>query len=364
MRGNGAAVTVVRQSHAWTQAELARTARVSQGYISKIENGQLDLEGEQLAHLAEVLEVPSELLAIREPGLGTGVSCVHHRRRRSRLTATASKRIEGLTHLISLTVTRLIEELPGGPELKLPELPVGDYRPAEAARQVRAMGGLADEPIDDIIRFVEWLGVVVLRRDLGTDAQDGVSLNLPGRRPVIVVNTALPGDRQRLSVAHELGHLVLHGWQVATGEDSVEQEAFEFAGELIAPRAAIRDNLAGLTRRDFRRLLDLKITWGMSMAALIQQGLRLGVIDEQLHRTLRISLNQLGWAKVEPGTVAEETPHLMTKVVDTHLDTLSRTRDKVASTALMLPGPFTRHYLSHRADNKSGHQEGSNGDLG
>lgn len=364
MRGNGAAVTVVRQSRAWTQAELALKARVSQGYVSKIESGQLELEGEQLGQLAEVLEVPAELLAVREPSLGTNVSCVHHRRRRSKLTALATRRIEGLTHLISLTATRLIEELPHRPEVGLPELPVGAVPPHEAAQRVRALLGVGDAPIDDVICLVEQLGVAVIRRDLGTDAQDGVSLNLPERRPIIVVNTALPGDRQRLSVAHELGHLVLHGWQVATGEEAVEQEAFEFAGELIAPSAAIGQDLALLTTRDFGRLLDLKVTWGMSIAALIQQASRLGLIDDQLHRMLRIRLNQLGWAKVEPGAVAEERPQLMTRVVGAHLGSLGRTLDKAASTALMLPGPFARHYLPDRTDTAPNHQEGTGSELG
>ncbi|MGI5151321.1 helix-turn-helix domain-containing protein [Plantactinospora sp. CA-294935] len=363
LRGNGAAVTVVRQARGWTQVELAARANISQGSVSKIESGQLDLEGEQLAQLAERLEVPPELLTIREPRLGVGVSCIHHRRRSSKLTATTTKRIEGLTHLVSLSVTRLTEELPGKLELKLPQLPGPRYTPTEAAQYIRSLIGVEDEPLDDLIGLVEKLGVVVLCRDLGTDAQDGVSLNLPERRPIIIVNTALPGDRQRLSVAHELGHLVLHGWHVATGEDSVERDAFEFAGELLAPRAVLRDHLDGMTARDFRRLLELKITWGMSMAALIQQGLRLGVIQEQLHRTLRIKLNQLGWAKVEPGTVVEETPQLMMNVVDTHLDVMGRATDKVASTALMLPDPFARHYLTHRIDGVSGYRKGADGEL-
>jgi Zn-dependent peptidase ImmA (M78 family) len=206
------------------------------------------------------------------------------------------------------------------------------------------------QPITDMIAFVEALGVVVIRRDFGTDAQDGVSLSPPSRRPVMVINTSLPGDRQRMSVGHELGHLVLHGWQVASGEDSVEQEAFAFAGELIAPQGVMQQRLVGLTDRAWRRLLTVKDEFGISISAQIEQGRRLGVIDDTLYRTLRIKLNSLGWTKIEPGTVPEEHPHLMNQVVDAHLDRLGRRLDEVASTALMLPDPFVRHYVTHRSD--------------
>jgi len=353
MRGNGATLTLVRQAKGggWTQAKLAQEADVSQGRISKVESGLLELEGDALAAVAAALEVPIDLLAVHEPTFAGGVSCVHHRRRKSKLTATSARRIEGLTQLVSMSTTRLLQEHPQPITLDLPEFPVESYDPAEAARRVRAQASIArNEPIPDVVQFVESLGIVVVRRDFGTDAQDGVSLRLPDRRPIIVVNTALPGDRLRLSVAHELGHLTLHGWQVATGEQDVEDEAFHFARELIAPEAVVRPNLTHLTARDFRRLLDLKLEWGMSISAFIEMAKHTAAIDAEVHRTLRMRLNTLGWRTVEPGVVPDEHPHLINQVVDTQLDDLHRPVGKVASVALMLPAPFKQHYMAHRTD--------------
>ena len=357
MRGNGAAVAMVRQAKqsSWTQAKLAAEAGLSQGQISKVESGHAELTGDELAAVARALGVPAELLAVREQGLGAGVSCVHHRRRKSKVSATSARRIEGITQLVSLSATRLVQELPQADEVALPELPVESHHPAQAARALRAHAGMASlTPLSDVTAFAELLGVLVVRRDFGTDAQDAVSLRLPGRRPIILVNTCLPGDRQRLSVAHELGHLVLHGWQVTTGEQHVEDEAFSFARELIAPEAAVRPAMTGLTARDFRILLDLKLEWGMSISALIELARHIGAVDEDTHRTLRMRLNTLGWRLVEPGTVPEEDPHLINRIVDTHLDTLHRRVDKVASIALMLPTPFEHHYLAHRRDDGEG----------
>jgi len=350
VRGSGAAVALVRQSRAWTQADLAEAAGMSQGYISKVENGQLELEGTPLIEVAGALQVPPALLAIRDPSLGTGVSCVRHRRRRSKLTVATTRRIEGLAHLASLTVTGLVRELPAPLEPKVPALVDADGRPAvTAARHLRNTARLGDRPVPNVLRLIEDMQVAVVRRDLATDGQDAVSLRLAERHPVILVNTALSGDRQRFTLAHELGHLTLHGWDVATADDAIEQEANLFAAELLAPGEIMREELAGLTARDFRRLLELKHRWGVSMAALIEQARHLDIVDEQLHRTLRIRLNEYGWTRVEPGDVPVEEPTLVPRIVDGHLDQLGRPVEKVAATALMLPGPFRKHYLQHRA---------------
>ncbi len=69
--------------------------------------------------------------------------------------------------------------------------------------------------------------------------------------------------------------------------DLIEQEANLFAAELLAPAEVMREELAGLTARDFRRLLELKHRWGVSMAALIERARHLDIVDDQLHRTLR-----------------------------------------------------------------------------
>jgi Zn-dependent peptidase ImmA (M78 family) len=81
-----------------------------------------------------------------------------------------------------------------------------------------------------------------------------------GGRPVIGVNTAQVKVRQRFTVAHELGHLLLHpdesyvdrGFSVyyrdeksATAEDLAEMQANQFAADLLMPRAMLESLLRG-----------------------------------------------------------------------------------------------------------------------
>lgn len=68
-----------------------------------------------------------------------------------------------------------------------------------------------------------------------------------GDRKIILVSTALPYERRRFTVAHELGHYVLGHRKVAFSLDSPEswvvreeQAANAFAAELLMPKTALQ----------------------------------------------------------------------------------------------------------------------------
>ena len=338
-------VTLTREAKGWTQERLAKAADLSQGFLSKVENGLLALEGEPLTRVSAALEVPVELLGSSEPVRGVEVTCLHHRRRASRMTVSTVRRIESVTHLTRLTVEGLTDGLELEPELTLRRMDVDAYdSPAEIARLLRAAWHVPTGPITDVTGLVEALGVFVVRRDLGTDAQDAVSTWPPHGAPVILVNRGLPPDRERFTLMHEVGHLVMHLIPV---EDQ-ERQANQFASEFLAPAVEIRPLLEGLTVRQFSKLAQLKLQWGLSMAALIQRALDLDCISANQFKSFRIRLNQYGWSEREPGDLPPEAPRAVDNVIDTQL-AKHQDEAEVAALALMLPEPFRRHYLAHRA---------------
>lgn len=171
-----AMVTLARDAKGWSQADLARAAHVSQGFISKVENALTDLHGEQLASIAEALECPVQLLT--DPALlrGLEVTCLHHRRRHSKLTAAKKRQIEAITNLTRITVEGLVKGIEIVPDARLHRIDidsVGD--PAEIARRVRAAWRVPTGPITNLTRLLEAVGIVVVQRSLGTTAQDAVS---------------------------------------------------------------------------------------------------------------------------------------------------------------------------------------------
>src|SRR5437870_1642062 len=80
-------------------------------------------------------------------------------------------------------------------------------------------------PIHNMIRTVESAGALVYRVDFATRLLDAVSHWSPGMPPLFFLNDDAPPDRLRFSLAHELGHVVMH----SVPTDNMEKEADRFA---------------------------------------------------------------------------------------------------------------------------------------
>lgn len=112
-------------------------------------------------------------------------------------------------------------------------------------------------------RIAKALGIKVQRVALDDDLSGLIYID--GQRPIIGVNSRHHPNRRRFTLAHELGHFVLHsdalagqvhvdrGFRVlmrdqksASGTDGREIEANQFAAELLMPKAFI---LAEISRR-------------------------------------------------------------------------------------------------------------------
>jgi IrrE N-terminal-like domain len=100
---------------------------------------------------------------------------------------------------------------------------------------------VTDAPID-VERLAHAEGFTIERRPLGGD--DGETV---GR--CITVNSDQPLVRQRFTIAHELGHFVMHSSHGT--DDESERQADVFAGALLIPR--------GLLRREFTTTKDPEV---------------------------------------------------------------------------------------------------------
>lgn len=89
------------------------------------------------------------------------------------------------------------------------------------------------------------LGIAVRFGDLPPD-NDGISF-FAGDKPVIVVSKGVPLPRQRFTVAHELGHILLGhvgeyklvNREPAPSDNPIEQAANVFASRLLAPACVL-----------------------------------------------------------------------------------------------------------------------------
>src|ERR1700730_1023199 len=96
---------------------------------------------------------------------------------------------------------------------------------------LRRSWGIPNGPVENLTTAIEAAGGVVLRRSFGTSKIDAMSKWAPGEPPLFFINSEIPADRCRYTLAHEIGHIVMH--QVPTPD--MEGEADRFAEEFLMP---------------------------------------------------------------------------------------------------------------------------------
>lgn len=233
-------------------------------------------------------------------------------RKKARLGKKEMERIENFA-VVSLQDRLRLEDALGlshGSGGAIQQIGVGAVEDAEAAAEsVRREWGLGDDPIACVIDTLEDHHIHVVEVD-ASDAFDGISAVAVGGRGrlvggAVVIREGLPGERQRLDLTHELGHLVL---DLSDGTDE-EKAAFRFGAAMLAPAEAIRRDV-GTRRRyvDLQELLLLKRRYGMSVQALLYRLRDLQVITEAQYKAACIQISQLGWRRQEPMELEPEKP--------------------------------------------------------
>jgi transcriptional regulator with XRE-family HTH domain len=311
----GARIRRLRLISGLGQVEFAERAGIANGSVSKLENGRMALSDSLLASIARVLDCSPEFLQ-------SPLQTVPTTRPWLRAYADASKRAVDQQVADCTTATEVIELL----RLRvIPDtVPVfhgdlsDDHEIEQFALDVRAAAQLSDgDVVGNAMRAAERLGCLLLpmREELGRHLGLSTRANLT---PIICVSRPsldpmlhVPGDRQRFTVAHELGHLALHGsfGPPQTAEDAarVETQAHYFAGAFLAPGDAMLEELDEHGGRvTLQTLVGIKQRWGIAIKALVRRFHNLGVIDSNQSRSLYKQISARGWNKAEPVLVGNE----------------------------------------------------------
>ena len=328
---------LVRVARGMTQDTLANASGISQAVLSKAESGIIALDEARLDAVAEVLEVPVDRFLEGEPAGGLLSACAFHRKRAS-LPVSDAKRVRAVLDLAGLEVDAVLADFE--PPVEVPrETPSDDgwTTPADIAYEFRVAAGLGNDPIPNLVNVVESLGAVILVRDLGATKIDAIGTWPDGYRPLFLLNATSPADRRRFTLAHELGHAVMH----SEPRSDQEREADQFASELLLPAEGVRDDLVNL---DLGRLAQLKRKWGASMAALIRRARGLGAITENEYKNLNIELSTAGYRLREPVDIPFEKPALIARGIESRLQHGATVED-LARLTHMLPSKFHTEYL-------------------
>ncbi|MBY4214329.1 ImmA/IrrE family metallo-endopeptidase [Rhodococcus fascians] len=319
----GKRVVDLRELHALTQSELAAAAGIPQPNLSKIERGLLELTPASAHRICQATGTPVQFFD-HEPVEMTAADM--NFRKAAKVSARGGRLVVQAVREIS-RVSGVLADAPI--KLKRMELPIASDKDIRGrsdvdrwAELVRHTAGLsAVDPVRNVIRTAERAGVAVAPIQVPPDDAPSLLAGHSGMstsavRPTICFVTGQSGDRQRFTIAHELGHLLLHTSRSVPVVDR-EAEAHAFAGALLLPETVAGEHISEtLTLQGFMRL---KATFGISLQAAIMHGRQLGLLSAQRHRSLMIQISSRGWRKDEPVEVGHESPMLLwTELIATY----------------------------------------------
>jgi Zn-dependent peptidase ImmA (M78 family) len=193
-----------------------------------------------------------------------------------------------------------------------------------------------------MVELLESNGGIVIPCDFGSDLIDAMSQRVDGLPVLFFVNVNAPADRLRHTLAHELGHIVLHTIAVKSDEE-MEDEADAFAGAFLLRADEIRPQLR---RFDLRQLATLKGYWKVSMAALAVRADRLNLITPYQSKMFWIEMGELGYRKREPNEPHKETPSLLRQIVSFHKKKLGYSVSELAKMLHLSASEFQEMYRS------------------
>jgi Zn-dependent peptidase ImmA (M78 family)/transcriptional regulator with XRE-family HTH domain len=299
-----------RELRGLTQTALARQVGVHPSAIAQLETGRIQPSPEVLDALSRATGFPPTFFTRPSgPPLPPGSL-----RFRARAAMTARQRRQAWWY--AQTLYELMASMAAQTEYPVPRLPRLAGDPVAAAAVTRqALGLPPDQPIGPLIRTLERHGVWVLAIPVPLPRRDACSAwaGGDGATPVIVVAATAAGDRRRFSVAHELGHLVLH--HIPEGAPhALEQQADAFAEAFLLPEAAMREAL--VPPITLTTLADLKTHWGVSLQALIRRARTVGMISQSQSRALYAQLGARGWRTREPIAVPVERPRALRQLAE------------------------------------------------
>lgn len=288
-------IILARESRGLSQKDLADRLNISPGKLSKAESGEQGLSEDQITLLEQVLAYPREFFyQDTDAFLSSNLSF----RKRHKVPQKLIFPIEARINVFRLQAEWLFRHTQK-PVPKTPLLDVGaSASPEEAARKLRKQWKIHAGMIENMTEVLESHEIPVLSFEFGTERVDSRLILTNEKYPLIFLNSTMLGDRQRFSLAIELGHLVMHAHTNPSFDRDTGHEANLFAAEFLMPEEDIRpDFKVDVT---VNSLAELKRKWKVSMHALLFRAEDLGCISKNQKTYLLTQFNQLQIRRREP----------------------------------------------------------------
>jgi Zn-dependent peptidase ImmA (M78 family)/DNA-binding XRE family transcriptional regulator len=316
---NSDILKLLRKSKNLSQNEICSQLELSQGSYSKIEQGLIEPPESFVQQTASFFGVDDSFFYQNEEYYSP-VNPYH--RSRSTLQIGDRDRVESIANIYRIHLKKLLDAV----EIvyNFVPVPVSDsLPPEEIARITRRNLRLPNGPIQNLTKLLEDNGILVITYDFKTESLDGFTIH--GAKdvlPIIYFNSVFPGERIRLTLAHELGHLIMHR-HIQESHD-IEKEAFAFAAEFLMPAKDIIHDLRYINtmKLNVEMLLQLKRKWKVSMNALLKRSEDLNVLTKNQTKYLWMQMSKNGFRTKEPYPMHIEEPSLLKELINVYKNEL------------------------------------------
>lgn len=286
--------------------EAGKLLNMSSTAISKYEKGDIVPNSSKLIEFANAYKVKTiDLIKVYKTPKMEFTSF----RKKKRLTGG---NLELLKQLILEEVSKYLEVLDlsnvNGNTFKLKKYPCNDLNDAEkTAEKFRNFIEISNiQPISDLINILENLGIIIIQvknYDNRFSDFDGLSEIVEGVPVIVLLDGIADGARQRFTIAHELGHLIL---DIKNENIDSEKLANRFASALLMPKEAIINEFGSLRKNiSFYELNAFKNEYKVSYAATIYRLKDLNIINEYLYKKLNIFISK-NIGKNDPNPIIPE----------------------------------------------------------
>lgn len=298
-----------REYRGFTQTELAKNIQgLSQSNLSKFEKGFDTLSDENVDKIIDFLKFPKSFF---DRKIKITIDNSNYRKKIGTKKKDIAK-FEKKCEIVGYMIDELADTI-DWVDYSLPFVDMeDDYSINNVADHIRRQLKISeDEPVRDIMRILENAGILIYEIE-ALEGFDGISFYTSKGYPVIIINKFISNDRKRFTLAHELGHLVMHNenkYLIPNHRDK-EKEANMFASQFLMPEKYIKNSLRGIRLGD---LGILKKYWLTSKASIIKRAKDLNCIDSNKATYFNIELSRSGERKKEKEMVFIDTPNHIKK---------------------------------------------------
>lgn len=330
---NPARIQLARNLRGILQGELSSLlGHTTQAIVSNLETGKTDFTQEHAESIANALKLPISFFYKKKNF--TRLSKFYYRKRNA-FPASKLIPLESKIEVIRSLYTELLKSVEFQTQ-QLPAIRVSEKStPDQIASTIRLFLNFGEDPVDNLVSIVEKLGIPVIFIDVDSDKFSGMTLQTDINQSIIIINKNMPNDHKRFTIAHELGHLIMH---IPFSEEAefydnlddlsiIEKQADQFAGAFLVPTLQARYQFRNLT---YSKLAEFKIHWKVSKQSIIYRAKDAGAITETKFKTLFIELSRFGERKNEKVEISIDQPLLFNKIIQFHESNLGFTRKQIA----------------------------------